>query len=140
MDNSDASEKAGEYAIRSADLTGTEIIVLHVIDTNYLKSLPQPDLRERLDKQFRFEGKEAVEKFEKKIEDEQCDGNCKNIDLITMIKEGKPEEVILKTAEELGVDQIIMAKSGRHGLEKFLLGSTTERVVRGAKMPVNVIS
>ena len=140
VDNSDASEKAGEYAIRSADLSGTEIIVLHVIDTDYLKSLPQHDLREKLDKQFRFEGKEAIEKFEKKIEDEQCAGNCKNIDLITMIKDGKPDEVILKTADELGVDQIIMAKSDKQGLEKFLLGSTTERVIRGANVPVNVIS
>jgi len=140
VDNSEASEKAGEYAIRSAEITGTEIIVLHVIDTYYLKSIPQHDLRERLEKQFRFEGKEAVEKFEKKIEDEQCAGNCKNIDLITMIKEGKPSEVIVKTADQLGVDQIIMSKSGKHGLEKFLLGSTTERVVREAKVPVNVIS
>jgi nucleotide-binding universal stress UspA family protein len=33
-----------------------------------------------------------------------------------------------------------MGKSGKHGLEKFLLGSTTERVVRGAKVPINIIS
>ena len=140
IDNSEASEKAGEYAIKTADPSGADIIVLHVIDTYYLKSLPQPDLREKLDKQFREEGKEAVEKFEKKIEDEQCEGNCKNINLISMIKEGKPEDIILKTADELDVDQIIIGKSGKHGLEKFLVGSTTERVVRGAKVPVNVIS
>ncbi|HML06415.1 MAG TPA: universal stress protein [Methanobacterium sp.] len=140
IDNSEASEKAGEYAISSADITGADIIVLHVIDTYYLNSLPQADLRESLDKQFRKEGKEAVQKFEKKIEDEQCQGNCKNINLISMIKEGKPDDVILKTAEELGVDHIVMGKSGKHGLEKFLVGSTTERVVRGAKIPVNVIS
>jgi len=140
IDGSEASEKAGEYAINSADLNGADIIVLHVIDTYYLNSLPQQDLREKLDKQLREEGKKAVQKFEKKIEDEQCAGNCKNINLITMIKQGKPENVILKTAEEAAVDQIIMGKSGKHGLEKFLVGSTTERVVRGAKVPVNVIS
>lgn len=140
IDNSEASEKAGEYAIHTADLGSADIIVLHVIDTDYLKSLPQRDLREKMDEQLREEGKEAVEKFEKKIEDEQCAGNCENIHFITLIKEGKPEDVILKTADEEGADQIIIGKSGKHGLEKFIVGSTTERVVRGAKIPVNVIS
>jgi nucleotide-binding universal stress UspA family protein len=140
IDGSEASERAGEYAISTASLNGADIIVLNVIDTDYLKSLPQQDLREKLDEQLREEGKEAVEKFKKKIEDEKCAGNCKNINLITMIKQGKPENVILKTAEEEGIDQIIMGKSGKHGIEKFIVGSTTERVVRGAKVPVNVIS
>jgi len=110
-----------------------------VINTDYLNSLPQYDLREKIDEQLREEGKEALEKFENKIEDEQCVGNCKNIKLITMIKQGKPEEVILKTADEENVDQIIMGKSGKHGIGKFIVGSTTERVVRGAKVPVSVI-
>jgi len=67
-------------------------------------------------------------------------GNCKNINLITMIRPGKPADVIIKTAEEEGADNIIIGKSGKHGLEKFLLGSTAEKVVREAKVPVNVIS
>jgi nucleotide-binding universal stress UspA family protein len=139
-DGSEASQRAGEYAISTANLSGADIIVLNVIDTDYLNSLPQQDLREKIDEQLREEGKEAVKKFEKKIEDEQCAGNCKNIKLITMIKKGKPEEVILKTADEENVDQIIMGKSGKHGIEKFIVGSTTERVIRRAKVPVNVIS
>jgi nucleotide-binding universal stress UspA family protein len=139
-DGSEASERAGEYAISTAKLNGADIIVLHVIDTDYLNSLPQRDLMEKMDEQLREEGKEAVERFKNKIEAEQCAGNCKNINLITMIKKGKPEEVILKTADKEGVDQIIIGKSGKHGLEKFIVGSTTERVVRGAKVPVNVIA
>ncbi|AEG17388.1 universal stress protein [Methanobacterium paludis] len=138
-DGSESSKKAGEYAVSTANLNGADIIVLNVIDTDYLNPLPQRDLREKLDEQLREEGKEAVEKFKKKIEDEKCAGNCKNINLITMLKQGKPSDVILETAEEEGVDQIIIGKSGKHGLERFLLGSTTERVVRKAKIPVNVI-
>jgi len=138
-DNSKPSQRAGEYAIRNANVNGAEIIVLHVIDTNYLNSLPQQDLHNQLEKQLHDEGKKAVEKFTKRIEDEQCAGNCKNIKLKTLIKEGKPDDIILKTAEELGVDHIIMGKSGKHGLEKFIVGSTTERVLRGAKIPISVI-
>lgn len=139
-DNSEQAEKAGEYAISMTKMEGTDIIVLYVIDSYYLDALPQPDLREKMDEQLREEGKEAVEKFEKKIEEEQCEGNCKNVNLITMIKPGKPSDVILETAEKEGVDQIIMGKSGKHGVEKFLLGNTAEKVLREAKIPVHVVS
>ena len=39
-----------------------------------------------------------------------------------------------------GIDQVIIGKSGKHGLERLLLGRTTDKVVKGAKVPVNVIS
>ena len=139
INNSSSAERAGEYAINATGLDGADIIVLNVIDTHYLNSLPQSDLREKLDKEFRDEGKEAVEKYENKIEEEQCAGNCKNIKLITMIKEGNPEDVILKIAKDENVDEIIMGKSGKDKIERFFVGSTTERVVRGAKVTVSVV-
>ncbi|MEN6592989.1 MAG: universal stress protein [Methanobacterium sp.] len=139
-DGSDTAERAGEDAIAMADVGGQDIIVLYVIDTSYLNALPQRDLREQLSDELRKEGEEAVEKFKKRLEESQCEGYCKNINLITMIKEGKPVDVILKTADEEDVNLIIMGKSGKNGLEKLILGNTTERVVRGAKVPVHVVA
>lgn len=139
-DGSDVAERAGEDAISMADANGHDIIVLYVIDTSYLNSLPQRDLRDQLKEELRKEGNEAVEKFKNKLEESQCQGYCKNINLITLIKEGKPADVILKTADEEDVDLIIMGKSGKNGLEKLILGNTTERVVRGAKVPVHVVA
>lgn len=48
--------------------------------------------------------------------------------------------MILKTIEEEGVDQVVIGKSGKNGLEKLIIGATTDRVVRDSKVPVNVIS
>lgn len=138
-DGSKQAEAAGEHAITTAGL-GDDIIVLYVIDIDYLKALPQQDLREQLEKNLREEGKRTVEKFRQKIEDAKCEGYCRDVNLITKIKEGKPADVILKTIEEEGIDQVIMGKSGKHGIEKFIIGSTTDRVVRKARVPVNVIS
>lgn len=138
-DGSENAHRAGEYAIAEADL-GADIIVLYVIDIDYLNALPQQDLRKKLEEGLKEEGKKEIEAFKKKLEDTQCEGHCKNVNLITMIKEGKPADVILKTIEEEGIDQVIMGKSGKHGIEKLILGSTADRVVRGAKVPVNVIS
>ncbi len=45
----------------------------------------------------------------------------------------------IEVAEDENVDQIIMGKSGKNAIERFLLGSTTERVVREANVTVNVI-
>ncbi|MGB9936358.1 MAG: universal stress protein [Methanobacterium sp.] len=139
-DGSKQAEAAGEQAIASADITGADIIVLYVIDINYLNALPQPDLRKDLKERFTKEAEESAESFKKTLEDAQCHGHCKNVNLITMVKEGKPAEVILKTIDEENIDQVFIGKSGKHGLDKLILGSTTDRVVRGSKVPVNVIS
>jgi len=138
-DNSKQAEKAGEHAIEIADLFG-EIILLYVIDTDYLDELSQPDLRERLRQNLKNEGKQAVENFRQKLEDAKCAGKCKNVELIPLIKESVPADVILKTIEEEDVDQVIIGKSGKSGIAKLLIGSTADKVIRGSKAPVNVIS
>ena len=71
-DGSEASERAGQYAISTANSDGADIIILNVIDTNYLNSLSQNDLREKLDEELREAGKKSVEKFKKKIEEKVC--------------------------------------------------------------------
>jgi len=139
-DGSENAEKAGEYAISLADLSGADIIVLNVIDTYYLDSIPQPDVRESVDEELRADVKRAVERFESKIEENKCNGKCQNVNFKILIKEGKPADVILKTIDEEGIDQVIIGKSSKKGLERFLLGKTTDKVVKDAKIPVNVIS
>jgi len=47
---------------------------------------------------------------------------------------GEPE--IVRFAEEHGSGMIVMATHGLTGLEHFLVGSTTERVIRRAQTPV----
>jgi nucleotide-binding universal stress UspA family protein len=46
---------------------------------------------------------------------------------------------ILDSAGSLGTDLIVMGSHGRHGLDKLLLGSTTQRVLGHAKVPVLVV-
>lgn len=49
---------------------------------------------------------------------------------------GVPFEEIVKAAEEEGADMIVMGTHGRSGLNRLLLGSVAERVVRLALCPV----
>jgi nucleotide-binding universal stress UspA family protein len=48
------------------------------------------------------------------------------------LKEGAAAEVILRTAAEDHVDLIIMGTHGRTGLERLLMGSVAEQVLRRA--------
>ncbi len=73
------------------------------------------------------------------LESRQCEGYCKNVMLTPKIKEGKPAEMIIKTIGEENIDLVVMGASGKHGLNRFIMGSVSERVTRSAKCPVLVV-
>ncbi len=51
---------------------------------------------------------------------------------------GKPVEEILRVAEEVGADLLFVGSHNKVSLERMLLGSVSEHIVRGAKCPVMV--
>lgn len=51
---------------------------------------------------------------------------------------GKPANEILALASEVGADLIFIGSHGKTGVERVLLGSVSERVVREAKCPVMI--
>ena len=51
---------------------------------------------------------------------------------------GKPAEEILELAREVGADLIIVGSHGRKGVERLVLGSVSEKVVREAGCTVEV--
>jgi nucleotide-binding universal stress UspA family protein len=52
---------------------------------------------------------------------------------------GKPADEILDLAREVGADLVLIGSHGKLGLERLLLGSVSERVVREAGCPVMVV-
>ena len=137
-DGSESAHKAGEYAIAAADL-GSDIILLYVIDTDHLSALSQEDLREKIEQRLIKEGKRFVNDFKQEIEDAKCEGYCKHVNLTTLIREGKPEEIILKTIDEEDIDQVIIGKSSKFPLEKYFSGSITKKIAKKTNVPVKVI-
>jgi nucleotide-binding universal stress UspA family protein len=53
-----------------------------------------------------------------------------------MVRAGKPWREILDAASEVSAEMIIMGTAGRRGIERALLGSVAEKVVRNAELPV----
>jgi nucleotide-binding universal stress UspA family protein len=139
-DGSENAKRAGKHAIWIANASGADIIVLNVIEPYYPQISALPNFSEVMFDELRDEGRDAVESFKKDLEQNQCNGLCKNINLTTKINEGKAYLEILKTIKKENVDLVVMGASGRHGLDRFLLGSVTERVVREANCPVLVVN
>ncbi len=52
---------------------------------------------------------------------------------------GHPAEEILAVANDVGADLVFIGSHGKTGVERFLLGSVSERVVREAQCPVMVV-
>jgi nucleotide-binding universal stress UspA family protein len=55
------------------------------------------------------------------------------------VRQGRAADVIVETAEQEGTELVVMPSHGRKGLNRWLLGSVTERVVRLAPCPVLVL-
>jgi len=136
-DGSKYAENAAKHAIWLASKSGATIIALNVVDTSSLVGLPAEDLTVRVTEILKEEAHKSLENIQELIDDfKKEEGIDEEIELIKQSKEGSPADVILKTVEEENVDIIVMGTSGKHGLDRFLLGSVTEKVVRSAKCPV----
>ena len=56
-----------------------------------------------------------------------------------IVREGEPASAIVTAAQDYGADLIVLGTSGRGRLAEFVLGSTTEDVIRRAPCPVMVV-
>lgn len=125
-DGSRGSSRAIDQAIDLAAETGAELHVLFVVeDITY-----GPEMMEaQVETQLRQIGEEAIEEIRDR-------GEEAGIPLETDIDDGVPHKTILEYAEDEDMDLIVMGTHGRSGLDRYLLGSVTERVVRSAETPV----
>ena len=62
-----------------------------------------------------------------------------NIEVDFLIREGKASKTICEVASELKVDLIVIGTNGRDNIHDFILGTTSEYVVRHSKCPVLVM-
>ena len=53
-----------------------------------------------------------------------------------LVSAGDPAKVLLKTADQVKADLIVIGTHGRRGISRFLLGSVAEKTLRKARCPV----
>ena len=63
----------------------------------------------------------------------------KSLDVKGLLIQGSTVEAILKQADKLKAQMIVMGSHGRGAIYKMLVGSVSEGVLHGAKCPVLVV-
>jgi nucleotide-binding universal stress UspA family protein len=61
------------------------------------------------------------------------------IPVTCLVSRGKAFDVITRVAKENEIDLIVLTTQGHTGIDRFLMGSTAERVVRHAHCPVYIV-
>ena len=136
-----------QWAVQLASLGAAEVTLIHVIE-NPLADLYEPDradldLRKLMEEsrqhpprsaQPYWEHAQRVAHAKLSLIQHQFLGTSARVKL--MVREGPAAGEILRAAEENSVDLIVMATHGRGGVQRLLLGSVTEKVIRATPRPV----
>lgn len=86
-----------------------------------------------------WEGVETVLRERGEAALREAEGRCSADRIEGAVVEGPPSREIVAYAEQIPCDLIVMGTHGRGGLNRLLLGSVAERVIRSATVPVMTI-
>ena len=115
-DLSEPSQSESHFVVDFARMTNSKLTFLHAVEKGRLE-----------------DGGTAMGHY---VSRQHLDPSVKSEGIETVLAEGVPAEAILQTAKEASADMIVITAKHKGVLERTLLGSTAERVVREARIPV----
>ena len=128
-DFSEASLQAVKWAVDIADRFGSELIVVHVIEPVLAPQAlivgdPSPI---RIDKELRQRSEAALKSFA---------GDILPDSTRFILKAGRAHHEIIDTIRDEKADLVVVADQGWNALDRWLLGGTTEKLIRKSPVPV----
>jgi nucleotide-binding universal stress UspA family protein len=128
-DLAESSSIGLKYAIELARGVGAQLTVMHVVDDED-RMLWGPAVIAYLDRL------KVVEELRKKLDDLVKQEQTPGVQIQALLVEGKPFRKIVEIAEDRSMDLIVLNLQSKSMVERAILGSTAERVVRTAHIPV----
>jgi nucleotide-binding universal stress UspA family protein len=125
-DGSDAAAAALDHAVDIAGRYDATVRVLYVADTN--RDSVTTVGNEVVDA-LEIEGQRIVADAAERV-------RAAGVPVVEAVETGDPVETIHDYAARVGADLVVMGTQGRTGLDRLLLGSTTERAIRTLDVPV----
>jgi nucleotide-binding universal stress UspA family protein len=126
----DGSDGAGAAVDCATDLATTYGAALHavsVVDTGAMATDVQFDV---IADQLQAYAADAVEA----VADAASEAGVEETE--TAVLEGRPYDAIRTYVDEADIDLVVMGTHGRSGIDRYLLGSVAEKLVRTATVPV----
>lgn len=146
VDFSNYSLKACEFGFNFAHNIGAEVILLHVYFTPiYATSLPYGDVFN-----YQLSDEENVKNIlqkvhadlnalSDKIKEKVVAGELPNVKYTCVLREGIPEEEVLRYSKEYSLRIIVMGTRGKNQKDIDLIGSVTAEVIERSRVPVLAI-
>ncbi len=134
VDFTPTSERALRFAL---SLVGprSEVLVLHVVDIDFVERVVHSGFasREQAIDQLRSQAERQLDVLLTDVRQQRDD-----VEFEPMIVVGKPFAEILRIAHDLDFRMIVMGSGSRkrEDIEAWLFGSTAEKVLRAAMIPV----
>jgi nucleotide-binding universal stress UspA family protein len=127
VDGSPCGDHALELALRLAKVEGSSLIVCSAAYATTLYG--SPGLVERVVAEIHEDARRIVDEALAKAQ-------TAGIPAQGQVLEGEPVHQIVAYATKVKADAIVIGTHGRSGLNRFLMGSVAEGVLRSAPMPV----
>lgn len=127
-DGSDSANRAVEHALDLAEHYGAAVHAMFVVDT-HLYGAPALSTTELVIDELSDEGAAMLAALAERSDNE-------GIEMHTSTAQGHPHEEILRYADEIDADLIVVGYQGQ--AHRSHIGSTTDRIVRAGRRPVLV--
>jgi len=144
LDGSEQSCKALDHAATIAEKFGSELTLLTVVPRvtlpifshGGLSAATMPPTKNMIQEQEKMKDiyQDVLADAEARVRSEHPDLNVS-----TMLREGRPSAAIVDVAENEGYELIVMGSRGVRGITGLILGSTSRQVVDSCTKPVLII-
>lgn len=131
-DGSEGVERAVSHAVNLAAAHGATIHAVYVVNTAGFTGLPMESSWEGVEEMLREDAENALEMV-------RTLADRRGVTVETHVLEGPPQREIVRYAEEEDCDLVVMGTHGRGGIDRLLLGSVAEKVVRASNVPVMTV-
>jgi nucleotide-binding universal stress UspA family protein len=116
------SAKAIAFAMDLAKLTSSKLFIMYVVS-------PKNE----------SDRSEAIKEGMSNLQDLKRQGSERGLDVTTLLEGGSPYQTIVSSAERVKAGAIIVGTSGKSVLDRVLIGSVSEYVVRNSNCTVIVV-
>jgi nucleotide-binding universal stress UspA family protein len=131
-DGSKAARRAAEHAIELANASDATVHAMYVMDMGDADFVATPDDIAETRRRMEKKGTEYTDEIAEMAGE-------RGVECVTVVKSGIPEDEILEYVRDNDVDLVSMGKRGRSDPDKLLIGSTTQRVLARAEIPVHTM-
>lgn len=132
LDGSAMAEQALPVAVDHAKKFQSVLYLIRVINPlkkSYTTGMATLSAIEKAEEQLRIIAEEYLDGIANKLQED-------NVEVNIATRIGVPYKEIISFSDQNNIDLIVMCTRGESGFTRWMLGSNTDYVIRGAKVPV----